>query len=125
MPLQAQAVTGLTADDTEPASRNRRREVDTMATETGGLTLELDAAFERRIEAMAALKGVSAREYWREYCWAAINGKLARDEVEDAGGRGLDRQAFERLVARRDEIFGDRTLSRDSVDLIREGREIR
>ena len=101
--------------------RNRRREVDTMATEIRRLTLELDAAFERRLEAIAARKGVSAREY----CWEAIDVKLARDEAEDTGGRGLDRQAFERLVARRDAIFGDRTLSRDSVDLIRKGRETR
>ena len=40
-------------------------------------------------------------------------------------GRGFDHDLFERMVARRKELFGDRLLPGDSADLIREAREIR
>ena len=39
--------------------------------------------------------------------------------------RRFDRQSFERVVARREELFGGRPLPGDSVDLIREARELR
>ena len=40
-------------------------------------------------------------------------------------GRGFDRESFEKVVARRKELFGDVPLPGDSADLIREAREIR
>ena len=43
------------------------------------LTLDMDAAFQRRLKVIAALKGVSMRGY----CHAAIDRQLTQDE---AGG---------------------------------------
>ena len=85
------------------------------------LTLDLDPAFQRRLKAIAALKGVSMRGY----CQAAIDRELAKDESEVTFGQGFDRQSFERVVERRQELFGGHPLPGDSVDLIREAREIR
>ena len=85
------------------------------------LTLDLDPAFQRRLEAAAALKGVSAQRY----CRAAIDRELTRDEVNGASGQRFDRQSFERVVARRRELFDGRPLPGNSADLIREAREIR
>ena len=39
--------------------------------------------------------------------------------------QGFDRQSFEKVVARRLELFGGRPLPGNSADLIREAREIR
>ena len=85
------------------------------------LTLDLDPAFQRRLKAISALKGVSMRGY----CQAAIDKELTRDEADGLSGDRFDRQSFERIVARRGELFGGRPLSGESVDLIREAREIR
>lgn len=85
------------------------------------LTLDLDPAFQRRLKVTAALKGVSMRRY----CQTAIDRELTRDEAESESKTGFDRQSFERVVARREEVFGGRPLPGDSVDLIREAREIR
>ena len=85
------------------------------------LTLDLDPAFQRRLKVIAALKGVSMRRY----CQTAIDRALTRDEANGLSGQRFDRQSFERVVARREEIFGGSPLPGDSVDLIREAREIR
>ena len=85
------------------------------------LTLDLDPAFQRRLEAAAALKGVSAQRY----CHAAIDRELTRDEANGSPGQRFDRQSFERVVARRRKLFGGRPLPGNSADLIREAREIR
>lgn len=85
------------------------------------LTLDLEPAFQRRLKAISALKGMSMRGY----CEAAIDRELTKDEFEVTFGDGFDRQSFERIVARRQELFGGHPLAVDSVDLIREAREIR
>ena len=85
------------------------------------ITLELDPSLKHRLKAAAALKGVSMSQY----CWAAVVRELARDEAKGAGGRSFDRQSFERLAELRREIFGGKPLPGNSVDLIREAREIR
>ncbi len=85
------------------------------------LTLDLDPPVQRRLKAIAALKGVSVRRY----CLTAIGNEMDRDEANGVSGRGFDRDAFERMVARREEIFGGRSLPGDSVDLLRDAREIR
>ena len=92
-----------------------------METRKKRLTLDLDPAFQRRLKAISALKGMSMRGY----CQAAIDRELTKDESEVTFGEGFDRQSFERVVARRQELFGGRPLPGDSVDLIREAREIR
>ena len=85
------------------------------------LTLDLDPSFQRRLKVIAALKGVSMRRY----CQTAIGRELTRDEAEGVSGRRFDRQSFERVVERREQLFGGRPLPGDSVDLIREARELR
>lgn len=85
------------------------------------LTLDLDPAFQRRLKVIAALKGVSMRRY----CQTAIDRELTKDEAEGVSGRRFDRRSFERVVARRTDLFGGRPLPGDSVNLIREARELR
>ena len=46
------------------------------------LTLDLDPTFQRRLKAIAALKGVSMRGY----CQAAIAGEMMRDESNGMAG---------------------------------------
>ena len=48
-----------------------------METKKKRLTLDLDPTFQRRLKAIAALKGVSMRGY----CQAAIGRELTRDEA--------------------------------------------
>lgn len=85
------------------------------------LTLDLEPAFQRRLKAIAALRGMSMRGY----CLDAIDRELAKDESSISFGGVFDRQAFERVVANRQELFGGRPLPGNSADLIREAREIR
>ena len=92
-----------------------------METKKKRLTLDLDPAFQRRLKVIAALKGVSMRGY----CQTAIDRELTKDEADGMSGQRFDRQSFERVVARREELFGGQPLPGDSVDLIREAREIR
>ncbi|MDE2823346.1 MAG: hypothetical protein OXK79_07555 [Chloroflexota bacterium] len=92
-----------------------------MEVERKRLTLDVDASIQRRLKVVAALKGVTMRQY----CQMAIDRELAKDESEVTFGERFDRQSFERVVARRQELFGGRPLPGDSVDLIREAREIR
>ena len=71
-----------------------------MTVEKKRLTLDLDAPIQRRLKAVAALKGVSMRLY----CQTAIERELAKDEAE---GLLSDRFSFAKLEASRDEILGD------------------
>lgn len=82
------------------------------------LTLDLDAPVQRRLKAVAALKGISMRQY----CQAAIEKDLARDEANGAFAGSFN---IERLVALQEEAFGDTVLPGDGADFIREARESR
>ena len=86
------------------------------------LTLDMDPSVQRRLKVMAALKGISMRQY----CLTAIGKELTQDEANGAlPGRGIDREAIERLATRRRELFGGKALPGSGADLIREAREIR
>ena len=85
------------------------------------LTLDLDPPVQRRLKAVAALKGVSMRHY----CLTAIDKELAKDEANGLPGLSPSRFSFTRLEAGRDEILGNREFSGDSVELIQEARESR
>ena len=89
-----------------------------MNAEKKRLTLDLDAPVQRKLKAVAALKGVSMRRY----CQAAIERELAKDEAD---GMLSGRFSFAKLEASRDEILGDREFQGDSVEFIRQGRESR
>ena len=82
------------------------------------LTLDLDAPVQRRLKAVAALKGISMRQY----CQAAIEKDLARDEANGAFAGSFN---IERLVALQEEAFGDTVLPGDGAEFIREARESR
>ena len=92
-----------------------------MSATTKNLTLKLDPAFQQRLKVIAARKGVSVHRY----CQTAIDRELTRDEADSVSGQCFDRNSFERVVARRMELFGSNPLSGNSADLIREAREIR
>lgn len=92
-----------------------------MAAKKKRLTLDLAPAFQRRLKVMAALKGISMREY----CQTAIDRELTKDEANGAGGPSTIRFFFGRLEARRDELLGSRVFRGDSVDFIREARDVR
>ena len=85
------------------------------------LTLDLDPPVQRRLKAVAALKGVSMRRY----CLAAIDKELALDEANGVLGQAAGRFSFAKLEATRDDILGDRVLPGDSAEFIREARESR
>lgn len=86
------------------------------------LTLDLDPPFQRRLKAVAALKGVSMRQY----CEVAIGRELTKDEADGvSGGASSERPDHEVFAALRWQIFGGKPLPGNSADLIREAREIR
>lgn len=85
------------------------------------LTLDLDSTFQRRLKAIAALKGVSMRGY----CQAAIDRELTKDEASGLGGLLSNKTDDELFAQLRKEIFAGKPLPGNSADLIREAREIR
>ena len=89
-----------------------------MTTGKKRLTLDLDAPLQERLKAVAEQKGVSMRQY----CQTAIEKELGEDEAAPQPSLS---GAAERFAALRKKHFGDRVLPGNSVDLIREGRELR
>ena len=85
------------------------------------LTLDLDPMVQRRLKAVAAIKGISMRQY----CLTAIGRELAQDEVEGVTRLPFGHEALDRLDALRKEMLGDKVLPGDSVEFIREARESR
>ena len=85
------------------------------------LTLDMDPAFQRRLKATAALKGVSMREY----CLTAIEGELDKDEVDHTPEETARKPDHIMFAEFRKELFGDRVFPGNSADLLREARAIR
>ena len=85
------------------------------------LTLDLDPPVQRRLKAVAAIKGISMRQY----CLTAIGRELAKDEAVCVTSLPFGHEALDRLDALRNEILGDNVLPGDSVEFIREARESR
>ena len=85
------------------------------------LTLDMDPPMQRRLKAVAALKGVSMRRY----CLTAIDRELATDEANGVLGQPTGPSDAERFATLRRKHFADKVLPGSSVDLIREAREIR
>lgn len=84
-------------------------------------SLDMDVTFQRRLKAIAALQGVSMRQY----CISAIERAIAKDEVEGALETTFNEKSLNSLLALQDEIFQGRELPGDSADFIREAREKR
>ncbi len=66
-----------------------------MKSEKKRFTLDLEPLFQRRLKVTAALKGVSMRQY----CLAAIEQKLAIDEVDGAIALLSRDQPIERRIS--------------------------
>ena len=85
------------------------------------LTLDLDPALQRRLKAVAGLKGIRLRQY----CQIAIDKELARDEAPSVPILPFGREAIDRFVALQEETFNGQLLPGDSAEFIREARESR
>ena len=92
-----------------------------MDTKKKRLTLDLDPPLQRRLKAIAALKGISMRQY----CQTAIDRELTRDEAQGLTTLPFGHEALDRLAALQTEIFQGRTLPEDSAEFIREARDQR
>jgi hypothetical protein len=80
--------------------------------------LALDPPLQRRLKAVAALKGISMRQY----CQVAIEKELTKDEAQGLTALPFGQEALDRLEALQSKIFQGRTLPGDSAELIREAR---
>ena len=85
------------------------------------LTLDLDPPLQRRLKVIAALKGISMRQY----CQAAIEKELAKDQAVGITALPSGDEALDRLASMQAEVFQGRQLSGDSADLLREARASR
>ena len=85
------------------------------------LTLDLEPIFQRRLKVVAALKGVTMRQY----CYTAINRELAQDEAQGIGGPVSSRSDAERFEELQKKYFGGSILPGSGAEFIREAREAR
>ena len=92
-----------------------------METKKKRLTLDMDPPVQRRLKVIAALKGISMRQY----CLTAIDKELAQDEAAGVPNLPFGNEALDRLDALREEILGNKVLPGDSAEFIREARESR
>ena len=92
-----------------------------METKRKSFTLDLDLFLQRRLQVIAALKGISMRRY----CLVAVEKELAMDEATRAKSLPFGEESLERLASLQAQVFGQRKVAGDSVDLIRETRQSR
>ncbi len=92
-----------------------------MAVEKNRLTLDLDPHLEHRLKTTAALRGISMVQY----CQAAIDKELARNEARSVAPLPFGHEAIDRLTALREATFGGEALPGDSAEFIREERTSR
>jgi hypothetical protein len=92
-----------------------------MDTKKKRLTLDLDPPLQRRLKAVTALKGISMRQY----CQAAIEKELTKDEARGLTALPFGQESLDRLEALQSKIFQSRMLPGDSAELIREARTSR
>jgi len=84
-------------------------------------TIDLDPVFQRRLKVMAALKGMTMRQY----CLAAVERELDKDDARGARSLPFGEEALNRLASLQAEVYGGRRVPGDSADIIREAREAR
>ncbi|MCY4475679.1 MAG: hypothetical protein OXC83_09645 [Chloroflexi bacterium] len=85
------------------------------------LTLDMDPAFQRRLKATAALKGVSMREY----CLSAIDRELDEDQLDEDKDLSSATPASNQYTIVRRGFKGDMVLTGDSVEVLKKAREVR
>ena len=83
------------------------------------LTLDLDPPLQRRLKAVAALRGISMRQY----CQTAIGKELAIDEAKGISEFAFSHEAPDRLVAAQSAGPQGTDATGDSSDQIRDVRE--
>jgi hypothetical protein len=83
------------------------------------LTLDLDPQLQRRLKAIAALKGISMRQY----CQSAIDKELSKDEAQGFTAVPFGDEAQDRKEGFQEEVFQGQTIPGDSAEFIREARE--
>ena len=76
------------------------------------LTLDLEPTMQRRLKMIAALKGISMRQY----CIVAIEKELARDEAGKSRVLPIGEESVNPLAASAAEVPGGRQAPDDSVD---------
>ena len=86
-----------------------------------GLTLDLDTSVQQRLNVVAALKGISVSQY----CLPAIDKELARDEARSVPSLPLGHEAMDRFDSLRSKFCGEKVLSGDGAEFIREARKSR
>ena len=84
-------------------------------------TIDLEPSFQRRLKALAALKGMTMRQY----CIAAIGKEMRVDQTEGRVSMTFDDEAIVRMAALQKEVFQNQQVAGDSADLIREARNKR
>lgn len=84
-------------------------------------TLDLDPLLQRRMKVVAALKGISMRQF----CVAAIEKELARDDAEGARSLPFGEEALDKLAFHQAEVFRGRQVEQESTELIRQARMAR
>ena len=82
-------------------------------------TMDLEVSFQRRLKVIAALKGVTMREY----CLGAVERQLEVDESTDVPALPFGKEALDRLESLRADVSGDVVLPDDSADFLRQTRE--
>lgn len=94
-----------------------------MATKnsTTRFTLDMTADLRTRLKVAAARKGITMRQYSLE----ALSRQLARDDIQVQISSGFNMEAINKAKALQDSIFGNRRLTNDSTDIIRQAREER
>ncbi len=92
-----------------------------MVSQRKRLTLDLEPMMQRRLKVLAALRGTTMRQY----CVAAIERQLARDERNASQTASRAEAALDRLARRQAVLFRGRKLSGDSATIIREARRRR
>ena len=85
------------------------------------LTLDLEPTFQRRLKVIAAIKGVTMRQY----CYTAIDRELAQDEAQGIAGPVSSWSDAERFEELQRKYFGDKVLPGNGAEFIREAREAR
>ena len=83
------------------------------------LTLDLEPTFQRRLKVVAALKGVTMRQY----CYTAIDRELVQDEANGIAGPASSRSDAERFKELQKKYFGNSVLPGSGAEFIREARE--
>ena len=92
-----------------------------MAVKKKRLTLDLEPSFHRRLKVVAALNGVTMRQY----CYTAIARELEKDEPQAIAGPTASRSDAARFEKLQQKYFGDGTLPGNGAEFVREARDAR